>query len=136
MTGRRRAALAAAGLLAAGALAAGCGSTPHRPPPATASPPAHSTVIQMDGIDYASPIYEEIGNGLQGSGVTLDSQLESPGTLPSPTRRGPLRVRGRSILDRTGEPAVRGDSSELYVPVGFGATAVTYNVPGSIPRSS
>lgn len=130
MTDRLRALAAAAGLLAAGALAAGCGSQPHRPPPATASPPPGSVVVQMDGADYGAPIYEEVGNQLQGSGVTLNYKLLAPGSEPARLGHGPVGLLAGSSSTELGNlPFVR-DSAELYVPVGFGATAVTYNLRG------
>jgi phosphate transport system substrate-binding protein len=126
-----RRAVAVAGVLAAGALVVGCGSSsPRQPPPATASPPAGSTVVQIDGIDYASPIYEEVGNRLQGSGVTLNYRVLTQDARSSPLGRGPVGLLAGASSTQLGNlPFVR-STSELYVPIGFGATAVIENVPG------
>jgi phosphate transport system substrate-binding protein len=125
--------VAAAAVATAAVFTAGCGSTPEHPPPAAASPKPGSAVIHAVGSDYAAPVYQEVGNRLLASGVTLNYQLTRATVLPAATDR--LRHRGIAVVAAESSqpmgslPHLR-STSELYVPVGFGAVSVIYNLPG------
>jgi phosphate transport system substrate-binding protein len=109
---------------------AGCGSTPRRPPPAAASPAPGSIVIHALGDGYAGSVYQEAGSLLSREGITLNYQLSRGGSLPAHLRhRGVDVVAAESTQPLAGLDHARG-SSEMYVPIGFGAAAVIYDIPG------
>jgi phosphate transport system substrate-binding protein len=115
----------------AAVVSGGCGgSTPIEPPPAAASPPSGSLVVLAAGIDYAAPIYQEAGAELGAQNLTLNYQI-----VPLPTGAPRLRRPGPPVLAAEssrplGELPRLSDTSELYVPIAFGALAVLYNLPG------
>jgi phosphate transport system substrate-binding protein len=76
----------------------------------------------------AYPIYEEIGADLAPSGITLNYQLSGIG--PALAQFGAGRT-SFVASEGTGLPALPrvGTTSALYVPVGFEAVAVVYNLP-------
>jgi phosphate transport system substrate-binding protein len=111
---------------------AGCGGGKAKPPPpAAASPAPGSAVVYAVGTSYAAPIYQETGSLLSPHGITLNYQLTG-GT------RGPFVPLHQRSVDLVAAESARPmlefgyarGSSEMYVPVAFGAVDVIYNLPG------
>jgi phosphate transport system substrate-binding protein len=123
----RIAALAGTVALAAGPLS-GCGGTATAT--ATGAGPAPgSVIVSGGGAQVAYPIYEEIGSLLSGRGITLNYQLSGIPAAMSMFRRGELTfVAGTGAGAARGLPRL-GTTSTMYVPVGFAAVAVIYNLP-------
>jgi phosphate transport system substrate-binding protein len=117
-------------LLAGSVMLTACGSTPSHPPPAAASPTPGSVVLRAEGSDYAAPIYQEVSNLLDGRRLTLNYHLigvaSAVARLPKQTVAFVASDSSQPLGDL---PHVK-DTSELYVPVAFGAVVVIYDVPG------
>jgi phosphate transport system substrate-binding protein len=85
-------------------------------------------VIRAAGTDYAASVYQELGSVLQPDGITLNYQLVNSPGLVSGSRPGPVPlVASESSSDLGSVPLIDGAT---YIPVGFSAVAVLYNLPG------
>jgi phosphate transport system substrate-binding protein len=120
-------ALSLGAAIGAAAMLAACGGRSSAPPPGFASPPSGSIVIHAAGNDYAAPIYEELGNVFQRSGITLNYQLVGSPGLVSARRPGAVPLVASDSWRSVGSMAVVDGAS--YVPVGFGAVSLVYNLP-------
>jgi phosphate transport system substrate-binding protein len=120
--------VSAAALAAATLIIAGCGASPARPPAGFASPRPGSTVVHATGIETVAPLYSELGSLVTPQRITLNYQLSSTPKLLRGGAAGavPL-VASQSSQAIGGRARARG---EAYVPVGFGAVSVVYNLPG------
>jgi phosphate transport system substrate-binding protein len=87
-------------------------------------------VLRAQGSDYAAPIYQEVGNLLDGRRLTLNYQLIGLATAVARLPKQAVAFVASDSSQPLGDlPRVK-DTSELYVPVAFGAVAVIYDIPG------
>jgi phosphate transport system substrate-binding protein len=87
-------------------------------------------VLRGAGLDAASPIYEEVGSHLAEQGITLDYQLSTAGAAMAKFRAGRISFLSAAGTSVAGNLPRIGDTSALYVPVGFTAVSVIYHLPG------
>jgi phosphate transport system substrate-binding protein len=116
--------------IAVAALAvAGCGGAPRRPAVGEAGPRPGSIVVWGAGTDLAFPIYEEVGSQLRGRGITLNYQLNTIDAAMSNLRAGRIAFLASESAQPPSLPR-RDTTSATYLPVGFTAVSVIYNLPG------
>ncbi len=126
---RALAASIAAAMAVVGLAVSACGGGSSRLGPAAGSPRPGSTIVNAAGSSYAAPIYQEVGNRMQNSGLTFNYQLVDGLVAAHLRPRLAPVVASESALGLRDLPRLRG-SSQLLVPVAFSAVAVTYNLPG------
>jgi phosphate transport system substrate-binding protein len=87
-------------------------------------------IVHAVGSTYAAPIYQEVANRIDGSGITLNYQLVGSTSTIAQLRGRSVALVASASSDVLGDlPRVR-DTSQLYVPIAFGGAAIIYNVPG------
>lgn len=106
----------------------GCGSI-SRAPTVPAQPPPSSVILHGAGSDDAFPIYEEVGSELAPEGITLNYQLTTAPAAMARFRRGRLSFLSSASWRAAGNLPRIGDTSALYLPVGFSPVAVVYHLP-------
>ena len=81
------------------------------------------------GSSDAYPIYEEVGSELATQGITLNYQLTSAPAAMARFRAGRLSFLSSASWRAAGNLPRIGDTSALYLPVGFSPVAVVYHLP-------
>lgn len=86
-------------------------------------------ILHGAGGDNSFPIYEEVGSQLATKGITLNYQLTTAPGAMARFRSGRLSFLSAASWRPAGNLPRIGDTSALYVPVGFSPVVVIYHLP-------